>query len=337
MYRSLLAYSLLLVLSACSATNQSIDDTKSEVRYSLIYVIHGDANYTYHRNGNLRKADLDALNRAIETARKAKNGEVFIFHQKPERKLLFLLPQKDRLMYHFKNGKLVGGESYSPIDGGLKAEANLYNRRKAQNSGRSIFLYFGHEIPSGKPNLVYHRSQPHLRFNTEIFSDDLALFKNHFDLTVLSTCNNGNPVTIRELSGLTDYLVASPQNLHLSHLIDSPLLQLESNPNIPSDELAHSVAEQSFERLSSFLQTMVTIGVYNIDEIQPRIHPIAQTYQTHLNDIQQSSLFVDNVDCRSIPELRQNLPQDGVTLFYQPPSFGVASTQNNHSGWGCKN
>lgn len=308
-----------------------------EVQYSLIYVIHGDANYTYHRNGNLRKANLDALNRAIETAKQAKHGEVFIFHQKPERKLLFLFPQKDRLMYHFRHGELVGGQSYSPIEGGLKAEANLYNRQKAEKTGRSFFLYFGHEIPSGSPYLMYHWSQPYLRFNTEIFANDLSLFQDHFNMVVLSTCNNGNPLMAQELSGKTDYMVASPQNLHLSHLLDSPLLQLESDPNISTGKLANSLAKQSFDRLAGFLQTTVTVGVYNLNELQPEIHSLAQTYRRHLDTIQQKSLFVDNVDCKTLPEFDAPLPSDGITLYYQPPAFGVNSSSMNHSGWGCKN
>lgn len=316
-----------------------MDDTpeSNEVQYSAVYVIHGDANYTYHRNGNLRKANLDALNRAIETAKQAKHGEVFIFHQKPERKLLFLFPQKDRLMYHFRNGELVGGESYSPIEGGLKAEANLYNRQKTDHSGRTFFLYFGHEIPSGSPYFVYHRSQPYLRFNTSIFSNDLSLFEDHFNMVVLSTCNNGNPLMAQELSGKADYMVASPQNLHLAHMIDSPLLQLESNAETSTGELANSVAQQSFDRLADFLQTTVTIGVYNLNEIQPQIPSVARTYREHLNSIQQRSLFVDNTDCRTLPEFNQPLPSDGVTLYYQAPSFGMNSDDTNHSGWGCRN
>lgn len=338
MYNHFLTCFLLLILGGCSSTQQTVNDSleSEDVQYSLIYVIHGDANYTYHRNGNLRKADIDALNRAIETARQAKHGEVFIFHQKPERKLLFLFPQKDRLMYHFRNGELVGGESYSPIEGGLKAEANLYNRRKSESSGRTIFLYFGHEIPSGSPYLVYHRSQPYLQFNTDIFSDDLSLFENHFNLVVLSTCNNGNPLMIQKLSSVSDYLVASPQNLHLSHLIDSPLQQLETNPEISTGELANSISKQSFQRLSEFLQTMVTVGVYDLQKIQPHIHSLAQSYRSHLSTIQQNSLFVDNVDCRDLPKFQKPLPEDGITLYVQPPRFGTRSESASHSGWGCK-
>lgn len=326
-----------MMLAGCSATQQSVENTSQQIQYSLIYVIHGDANYTYHRDGNLRKANLDALNRAIETAKQAKHGEVFIFHQKPERKLLFLFPKKDRLMYHFRNGELVGGESYSSIEGGLKAEANLYNRQKDEQSGRSFFLYFGHEIPSGSPYFVYHQSQPYLRFNTKIFTEDLSLFQNHFNMVVLSTCNNGNPLMIQDLSGKADYLVASPQNLHLAHLLDSPLLELETNPDISTSNLANSLAKKSFERLAEFLQTMVTVGVYDLNKIQPQIRSIAQTYRTHLSTIKQRSLFVDNVDCQTLPEYSKPLPAEGITLYYQPPAFGIQSAQTSHSGWGCRN
>lgn len=337
MVRYLFACSLFLLFAGCSTTQKSASNEQKEIRYTLVYVIHGDANYTYHRNGNLRKADLDALNRAIETAQHAEHGEVFIFHQKPERKLLFLFPQKDRLMYHFRNGELVGGTSYSPIEGGLKAEANLYNRQKAETAGRTVFLYFGHEIPSGSPYFVYHQSQPYFRFNTDIFSDDLSLFQNHFNLVVLSTCNNGNPLMAQELSGVADYLVASPQNLHLSHLTDSPLQQLESDPGVSTRKLANSIAKQSFDRLSDFLQTMVTVGVYDLNEIQPQIHSLAQAYRSHLDTIKQQSLFVDNMDCREILNFSRPLPQDGITLYYQPPAFGTKSGAADHSGWGCKN
>lgn len=337
MYRYFLACSCLLVFAGCSATQKSVSDEQNDVQYTLIYVIHGDANYTYHRDGNLRKADLDALNRAIKTARHAEHGEVFIFHQKPERKQLFLFPQKDRLMYHFRNGELVGGKSYSPVLGGLQAEANLYHQHKTKTSERSIFLYYGHEIPSKALNLVYHQSQPYVRLSTEIFVDDLSQFENHFNLVVLSTCNNGNPLMIQELSGIAETLVASPQNLHLSHLTDSSLQQLESNPEITTKELANSLAKESFVRLSEFLQTMVTVGVYDLGEIRPQIHPIAQTYRTHLNTIEQNSLFVDNIDCQVLPEFQSPLPQDGVTLYYQPPAFGTQSVTAGHSGWGCKN
>lgn len=141
----------------------------------------------------------------------------------------------------------------------------------------------------------------------------------------------------QELSGIADYLVASPQNLHLAHLIDSPLLQLESDPNISTAKLANSVAKQSFERLSEFLQTMVTVGVYDLNDIQPQIHSVARTYREHLNSIQQRSLFVDNVDCQNLPVFNQPLPEEGVTLYYQEPSFGMRSAEINHSGWGCRN
>lgn len=141
----------------------------------------------------------------------------------------------------------------------------------------------------------------------------------------------------QELSGIADYLVASPQNLHLSHLTDSPLQQLESDPSISSEELANSIARESFDRLSEFLQTMITVGVYDLNKIRPQIHSLAQTYRSHLDTIQQRSLFVDNVDCQTIPHFSRPLPEKGIKLYYQPPVFGANSNSMDHSGWGCRN
>ena len=67
------------------------------MRYSLISIIHADANYLYHVDGQAKKANDEALKESIETAQNAKHGEVFIFHQKPERKAFFLFPRKESI------------------------------------------------------------------------------------------------------------------------------------------------------------------------------------------------------------------------------------------------
>lgn len=326
----------LLVFWGCSSTQNTTNQRPAETRYSLVYVIHADANYTYHLKGERRKADLDVLNKAIETGRKAKYGEVFIFHQKPENKLLFFIPKRDRHFYHYRNGELIGGNSYSPRNGGLKAEAEIYKQKRAKSNSRNVFLYFGHEIPTGTQNLVYHQSQPSQHFNARIFADGLKMFDEYFELTVLSTCNNGNPLMVDQLTGVTDFLVASPQNLHLSHLTDQPLNQLETNPDITSEELARHMAKDSFERLSSFLRTAVTVAVYNLNLTENYIDSLAEGYRNHLNNISQTSLFVNNTDCERLPGFKNPLPQDGVTLHHQPAMFGTNSTVEKFSGWGCK-
>lgn len=335
-YMRLAFIAAAVLLYGCTSTQQTVEESSPEVRYSLVYVIHADANYTYHVDGNRRKADLDVLNKAIETGRNAKHGEVFIFHQKPENKLMFLIPKKDRDFYHFRNGELAGGRNYSPKNGGLKAEAEIYNKKRAASAQRNVFLYFGHEIPTGEPHLVYHQSQAYRQFNTKIFSNDLRLFNERFDLTVLSTCNNGNPLMVEALTGMTDYLVASPQNLHLSHLADEPLQRLETDPDISSEQLADDIAQESFERLSSFLQTAVTAAVYNLDQTEKYISSLARGYQNHLQKIHQNSLFINNRDCKTLPEFNKSLPQDGVTLYYKAPAFGQRVSAGEHSGWGCK-
>ena len=138
------------------------------------------------------------------------------------------------------------------------------------------------------------------------------------------------------LSGLTDFLVASPENLHLSHLSDRPLQYLEKNPDISPQELAHKIAEESFKRLSSFLQTAVTVAVYDINQTSDYIDSLARTYRNHLQNFNQASLFLNNNNCESLREFDKPLPNQGVTLFYKPAEFGSRSSTNQHSGWGCK-
>merc|ERR1711965_502537 len=79
-----------LVSGACTGSrslNKQVPVNKDTAPdYSLIYVIHGDGDYLYHDDGKAIKADEHAVKKAYSVALKAHHGEVFIFHQKPERK-----------------------------------------------------------------------------------------------------------------------------------------------------------------------------------------------------------------------------------------------------------
>lgn len=304
--------------------------------YTLVYMIHGDANYTYHQNGQRFKADQEMVHEAKLVARKAKHGEVFIFHQKKERKKLLFFPQKDRVWYHYIGGVLVGTGKYSPETGGFNREAELYQAKAVQHSGRKIFMYFGHEIPS-KTALVYHRSLPEKPFNTEIFAKDLLKFEDHFDLLMLSTCNNGNPWMAENVTDKADYMIASPRNLHLSYLDTQKLNLLEEKPALSTKQLADTLAKQSFDRLSGQLQTLVTVGVYHLKPIGEYITDYAEDYVRYLQHIRQKSLLTDNTDCNSLELFTtQPIPQKGAHLYVSPPSFGRESSFKTHSVWGCK-
>jgi hypothetical protein len=332
---STLGFLFLGCSSSSNMTDSSVESISKNSDYSLIYMIHGDANYLYHDNGEDYNADEQALQDALEIARKATSGEVFVFHQKPERKILGLFPKKDRVVYHFVNGYLLNKQKYSPADGGFTTEAELYNFLSTADGDRSFFFYFGHEIPTFSTQ-SYHSSQSNKAFNTDIFSDHLSLFNTYFDLIALSTCNNGNAKMMAALSDKADFVIASPQNLHLSYLSLSKLELLENDPELETSLLADSLAKDSYDKLTSTLQTMVTVGVYDLSKINDYSSELAENYSDYLEDVSAKPRFTDNIDCAKIPLLSSTINSSGVTLYYKSSAFGRKTNQKTHSGWGCK-
>ncbi|MGK7371669.1 MAG: hypothetical protein ACNS64_15765, partial [Candidatus Halalkalibacterium sp. M3_1C_030] len=146
-----------LAFGCTPAKNLTFADKKNKIKnidYSVTYLIHGDADYLYHDSlGNALQADEEVLAEAKRIGREAKNGEVLIFHQRPEKKVLWLFPKKDRYFFYYRNGKLIDRTTYSPSDLPeskiFSSESRLY-KQYASNSDSlhsNILLYFGHEIP----------------------------------------------------------------------------------------------------------------------------------------------------------------------------------------------
>ncbi|MEQ8524869.1 hypothetical protein [Gracilimonas sp.] len=329
---------LLVFLTGCSASEVVTKmDHQSNPDYTAVYIIHADANYTFHMNGKRYQADQEILSEAKAVGESARSGEVFIFHQQPERKRFLFFPGKDRVWYHYKGGELVGKGQYSPTGGGFSKEADLYRQMTGNsNTGRKLFFYFGHEMPS-KASFAYHHSQPEHTFNTEVFANDISGFEDKFDLMVLSTCNNGNPLTVERLTGKTEYLVASPRNLHLSYLDTHSLNLLETLSDVSTKSLADSIARHSLERLSEQLQTMVTVGVYEMDVVEEYMGPYADSYANYLGSVQQKSLFTDNADCNTLEIFEgQRIPEKGAKIYFSSTAFGREAGLEHHSAWGCK-
>jgi|TARA_R100000541_G_scaffold52181_1_gene59825 hypothetical protein len=325
----------LIILSGCSGSKSVITTETDSVRYSLISIIHADANYLYHVDGQAKKANDEALKESIETAQNAKHGEVFIFHQKPERKAFFLFPRKDRVFYHYRNGSLINKGSYSPLDGGLSAEAEIYRTHSTKKDRKEYLIYFGHEIPTFKDR-HYHRSMPDMNFDTDIFTSDLKKFSSRFDVTILSTCNNGNPYMMERLQSITDVAVASPQNLHLSYMSMEKFDLLEKNASIPNPIFADFFAHNAFEKLSSNLSTMVTISTYWLSGLNKDLPEISKLYEKHLTNTSIKPFFTDNIDCQNLDIYNEPLHLYGMLVLYKPPAFGRNADKKTHSGWGCK-
>lgn len=328
------------LLIGCSSANETLrkqeeDSSKAKIEYSIIYMIHGDSNYLFHEKGEKYQADDEVVKEAISAARKATNGEVFIFHQKPERKAGLFFPKKDRVLYHFRNGRLISETKYSPKGGGFKKEEALLGDKASSTSKRTFLAYFGHEIPL-KEGQGYHNSQKNEPFNIPVFINGLKEIDRNFDMIALSVCNGGNPYLINELSGITNAVVASPQNLHLSHLSTTTFNLLEEHPNISSVDLADSIATESFRNLASFVETEITVATYSMKEVKKYSSSLSRLYEREISKTSEEDLQGDNQDCKNIQNYTSVFRNNGIKAYYISSSFGRNSSKKEHSGWGCK-
>ena len=337
------------LISGCSSTSEQfwadpMDETES-MDYSVIYYIHADSDYLYHNaDGKQVRGNSKVLDTAFRVAEEAKSGEVFIFYQRPEEKFLGLFPSRNSRLYNYTKGELISQVNYRHTDKNeefLTTEARLYNQYRTHSgkeNRRTHFLYFGHEIPVGEGK-KYHLTSPDVAVNTGSFSEGIQMFlgtdNQRFDLVVLSTCNNGTPVMAEHLMLFSDVLLASPQNLHLSHIDSESLDLLESEPGISSIQLAHSMADQTYSRLESETQTAITLTVYDfeiVQEYQNELHAFSMAYDT----LGSKQYFSDNVDCNQVEFFDDDTFRKGLKTWYKPAKFGRKSLTTTHSGWWCK-
>ncbi len=307
--------------------------------FSVIYIIHGDGNYIYHdTSGNQHLSDEEILNQALSAGKKIKNGEVFIFHQGKASKFL-LFPEDDAGFYYFRDGKKIKEEEYKrdEADSGFMQELKLYNETEENISQkRRILLYYGHEIPfPGGGINVYNSTHPQILFNDTLFAGVVKNFASDgkFDLIVLSTCNNGTPEMISLLSPYTKYIIASPEELHLSQMNSTYLENLDPN-NYQPYVFAKNFAEYAFNELKKNTFTVITISLYDTQKIAGYINDIINSENYKKNILSNSP---ENCDCSSIKSFSEGNMGDGVTVFYNPPAFGKNNGINTYSGWGCKN
>lgn len=340
-----LLFVVWILFTSCHSTGQVTQpdnaDSDQSVAYSVVMVIHGDSDYLYHQNGKAYRADEEVLKNAISVAEEANSGEFFIFHQKPQRKILWMFSRDNRQLYHYKNGKLINRKRYQVEDHitPLQPEGDLYQKYASRPGGAdsNYFFYFGHEIPLyGETG--YHRSYSSINFSLTSFTEAVDQFTSgalpKFSLIALSTCNNGSPDMVTQLSTKTDYLLASSQNLHLSHFDLSALTLLENENARTGDTIGREIANKTYQRLSETTQTSVTLSLYSMNELDDYLNSIYAGYQEYLRG--KDRFASENRDCRAIDELNLTGLSNGVDKWYRAPQFGPRSGVDSHSGWGCK-
>jgi hypothetical protein len=344
---------LTVLLTSCSANlpvqrdAQQADGGVRPAPFSIVCIIHGDGDYLYHdTSGIAYNAALEALAGAQSIARLNPQAEVFIFHRRAREHFLFVFPRHDGEFYYYRNGRLIANESYwrdqeqSPLD----PEVGLYHRFRENNERKtvSLFLYFGHDIPEFG-GAGYDESYPDRPFTVHDLAGTLKAFtrdSKRFDLMLLSTCFGGTPYTIGLLGSFARYIVASPENLHLSYFDLQPLQRLDLTLG---DGDVHAFAEKfarrSFDRLTKEIQTAVSVGVYDVDHAQEFLHSVHGTYDETLSTLEGEGeaymTAMEHCDCADLPAYVLPTMSEGVNVFYRPARFGRAKHKQTHSGWEC--
>lgn len=344
-----LSFLIALFFTGCShikeITGEYQTEIETDLNYTVIYYIHADSDYLFHDSeGKPVRENSNVLETALEVAESARSGEVFIIYQRRERKILGLFPRRSSRFFHYRNGQQINLVKYRHPDKKevfLATETELINEHRAHNRSddhQNYFLYFGHEIPS-ENGTGYHRSLPDIEVNTVSLTNGIQSFllteEDRYSLVVLSTCNNGTPGMAKLLMPFTDAMLASPQNLHLSHLDSDKMTLLEEEPDISPLQLGHSMAEKSYQRLGETVQTTITLALYDFEDVEPYINTLNSLIaEKKVPD--RSVQFQDNVDCAQINLFEPEAFRQGVATWYKPARFGRQSGQSAHSGWGCK-
>jgi hypothetical protein len=345
-----LMFAVSLVLISCHRNYGVLRDEvisrprDSEIKSTLVFFIHGDGSYSYHdQKGKRFEADAVILQQAMTMAKNSPRAEVFIFHQKPKRKWLFLFDRPDGSFYYFRNGAQLAGGSYHRRSrlSVLDSESEIIKTYHAPESEERVsgFLYFGHALAE------LDDKSPRQSMNVRGLAQGLSCLLSEvdpnvmkFDLVVLSACYSGTPGIIAELAHYSRYILASPDDLHLAYLDIQPLRRLNSIGFSEVHSLAREMASQSLVRLQKWTQTSIALAVYDVERIAPFLEKVQSRQAVGIASQSPNSpqpVKVEYCDCLDKPFTAAEIPSAGVEVYYQPPHFGRLKNKTKHSGWSC--
>jgi hypothetical protein len=220
-------------------------------------------------------------------------------------------------------------------------ELSFYHRFAAMppDAPTRLFFYFGHELPESG-GTGYDASCRERRVTLGDLAEavrDVAGSTGKVDLLGLATCFGGTPYNIGELAPYARYIIASPDNLHLSSFDLAPLetLQLGSEEGAMA-AFADRFARNAFARLEGTVQTAVSVVVYDTDEVGEFLDSATGVYDRDLRPAAgQSPSFSERCDCGDEPAYARPGMGRGLTVLYRAPHFGRLKHKASHSGWEC--
>ena len=320
------------------------DEGSAPSRYSIVCIIHGDGDYLYHdTHGDAHRADESTLAKAKAVAERNTQAEVFIFHERRRTHRLLFFPRRDGTLYYYRQGRFLAEESYWRDQGQSRfdPEMELYNRFRVEESPGLVrsFLYFGHEIPEFGGS-GYDASYKNRTFTVDDLADGLKRItgdSTKIDLVVLSTCFSGTPRTIKAVAPYARYVIASPDNLHLSYFDFGPFAQMDIGLREGDvSGFANSFAHHAFDRLTEDIQTAITVVVYDVDRVRGFLSSVDSIYDRTLTTLQGTTPeSSEHCDCADDPAYALPGMNEGIAVFYRPPRFGRLTQKESHSGWEC--
>jgi hypothetical protein len=307
-------------------------NTSAQLDNSVIVFIHGDGDYSaVNAENKVINTDEDILYKAVRGAEKLRNSEVFIYHYKKRITSFLFFHNDDFDMYCYKQGRLVQKTSAQRRLFNFSDEFSFYKLYHTK-SVRNLMLYYGDEIPlTGGKN--YNASYNGKAFNLQVFEDMVKTFYqgNKADLIVLSSGCSGTPRVVKQLAPYSSYIIASPDELNKNYFNPFYIKKLDFDKS-DFEDFVVDFAGSSFREIRNLNRDITVVSAYKTNSLSYSFIDYAIKNE---GSYPENTPGIEMYDCLDFIQ-DNNDAEDGVIVFFNPPSEGKYRGRFEHSGWGCR-
>ena len=310
----------------------------SAIQYSFIFQIHEDASYDFHTKEGIKKFGyIEAYKQAKSLALACTACEVFIFREM--QKNVFYSGKVEYFLSGKRKSRLYHKREHGEKDLEFFQKNSLKLKQKEQKI-KTFFTYFGHSVPE-KITEGYSHSLPHLTFGITHLENRLKKLGAGgnsgylFDGIILSSCHNGTPFVLNRLVPFARYVIASPENLHLSYLDISPFLEIEKQKETSTLKLFKKIVDKSMETFEQrAIKTFTVLSLYQIQKIKETLAEVSLLYEKNLTE--STHLFSNYTDCQEVTEISSFIERMSNYIYTKSNNpFFLTKTTKAHSGLSC--